>query len=190
MIAYRQVFTPVLAGLFLLLIALPVAAEEAQFSVEDIKTQLHDDGVYYLDANLDITLGSEMLTALRNGVSLVLLLDLELIRPRRFWKDELLVNLKQRYRLSFHTFTQQYLVDNLNTDIQENFHTLSGVLDYLSHLRSLPILDAGLMQPGESYRARLRLHLDLSALPLPLQVRAYAKRGWRASSPWMVWTMP
>jgi hypothetical protein len=176
--------------LFTCFVARAVAEEETRFTIEDIETELHEDGVYYLDARLDVSLGGEMLTALRNGVSLVLQLDLELIRPRRFWINELLATIEQRYQLHFHALTQQYSVNNLNTGIQESFHTLQGALDYLSRIRSLPILDVGLLRKGESYQARLRLHLDLSSLPLPIQVKAYAKRGWRTTSPWMVWTMP
>ena len=186
----RADFTLVLAAFLLLLIVPRAEAEEARFVVEDIETSLHDDGVYYLDARLDITLGSEMLAALRNGVSLVVQVNLEIIRPRRLWMDERLVNLAQRYQLRFHALTQQYLVSNLNTGIHESFHTLSGALDYLSHIRSLPVLDAGLLRTGETYRARLRVHLDLNALPLPLQIKAYTRRDWRITSPWMVWNIP
>jgi len=171
----------------LLVVVSRVAAEDTGFAVGDIETELRDDGVYYLNAHLDISLSSDMLTALRNGVSLVLQLDLELIHPRRFWMDERLINLAQRYQLRFHALTQQYSVSNLNTGIQESFHTLRGALDYLSRIHSLPIFDVGLLQPGESYRVRLRLHLDLGALPLVLQVKAYTQRGWRTTSPWMVW---
>ncbi len=175
---------------FVLLLALRAAAEDARFAVEDIQTELHEDGVYYLDARLDVVLSSNMEAALRNGVSLVLQLDFELNHPRRFWMDERLVTLEQRYQLRFHAFTQQYSVSNLNTGIQESFHTLRSALDYLSRVHSLPIFDAGLLEQGESYQARLRLHLDLGALPLALHVRAYTKKDWRITSPWMVWTMP
>jgi len=185
----RNCFAILLACL-LLFMPLHVAAEDARFAVEDIQTELHEDGVYYLSARLDVSLGSDMLSALRNGVSLVLQMDFELNRPRRFWKDDRLVSLEQRYQLRFHALTKQYTVSNLNTGIQESFHTLHGALDYFSRIRSLPIFDAGLLQQGASYRARLRLHLDLGALPLVLQIRAYTNRNWRISSPWMVWTMP
>lgn len=180
----------ILLAFELMFMPLRVAAEEAQFAVEDIQTELHEDGVYYLNARLDVTLGSDMLTALRNGVSLVLQMDFELNRPRRFWMDERLVNLEQRYQLRFHAFTRQYSVSNLNTGIQESFHTLASALDSLSRIRSLPIFDAGLLRHEASYQARLRLHLDLGTLPLALQVRAYTKRDWRITSPWMVWEMP
>ncbi len=180
----------ILLAFKLMFMPLHVAAEDAQFAVEDIQTELHKDGVYYLNTRLDVTLGSDMLSALRNGVSLVLQMDFELNHPRRFWMDERLVNLEQRYQLRFHALTQQYSVSNLNTDIQESFHTLHGALDYLSRIRSLPIFDAGLLRRGESYQARLRLHLDLGALPIALQAKAYTKKNWRITSPWMVWDMP
>ena len=48
--------------------------------------------------------------ALNKGVPLHFLLEFELIRPRWYWLNEKVVNVQQRYRLSYNALTRQYRV--------------------------------------------------------------------------------
>ncbi|HHJ20190.1 MAG TPA: DUF4390 domain-containing protein [Gammaproteobacteria bacterium] len=173
----------------LLCFSAAVQADSPDFRVDRVSSELRN-GVYYLDADFSFKLGDEMREALRNGVQLVLAVDFTVTRPRRFWLDEYVAGLKQRYSLRFHALTRQYLVQNMNTGIQKSYHNLVSALDALRVLRNLPALDAGILQQGVQYDTQLRVYLDIDALPVALKVRAYTKKGWNVSSKWVKWHIP
>lgn len=185
----RQQYTQSLIFLTLLFLASALRADTPDFRVDRLSSEQRD-GVYYLDADFSLKLGDEMRAALRNGVQLVLAIDFNVTRSRRFWLDEYVAGLKQRYSLRFHALTRQYLVQNMNTGIQKSYHNLVSALDALRTLRNLPVLDAGILQQGVQYDARLRVYLDIDALPVALKVRAYTKKGWSVSSEWVSWQIP
>ncbi len=169
---------------------LPVFAEKttAAFSIEDAESELID-GVYHLNARLGIRLGDEMREALRNGVPLVFVLELEVIEPRLKWLKRQVVQVEQRYELRYHALSQQYLLTNLNTGIRLVFHNLAWALDALQHIERLPLLDADVIEGRDAAQTRLRLRLDVSALPLPLKIRAYTSPNWQIRSDWVPWPL-
>lgn len=166
----------------------PLRAQEdvPVFRVEQIRAELLD-GVYHIDATIRLRFSQEMIDALRNGVPLVFAIELVVEQPKRFWPDTNIVQLEQRYSLRFHALTQQYVVSDLNTEIQHAFHSLSAAIDFLNNRTTVPTLDADLLGKGKGYLGKLRMHLVPEALPLALKVRAYTKDAWRASSQWAVW---
>jgi hypothetical protein len=66
------------------------------FTVQNAKTELVDK-VYRLDASLKYHFPPKALDALENGVTLILALDIEVIKPRRYMWDEEIATLEQRY---------------------------------------------------------------------------------------------
>jgi hypothetical protein len=49
------------------------------------------------------------------------------------------------------------------------------------------VVDAGLLRPGGSYVASLRLRLDVTQLPKPFQLSAMSNRDWTLESEWQQW---
>ena len=45
------------------------------------------------------------------------------------------------------------------------------------------------LKPGARYVASVRMHLDLSQLPKPLQINALVNTDWGLDSDWHQWTM-
>ena len=74
----------------------PTAAFAQQFTIENANTTLVNQ-VYNLNARLKYHFSEESLTALKNGFSLFLVLDIEVIKPRRYMWDEDVATLEQRY---------------------------------------------------------------------------------------------
>lgn len=173
----------------LLWLAPPAAAqplEQHAFVVRGGEVALHD-GVYRLDADIDFHLSPAAEDALESGVPLIFELRIELVRPRRFWLDENVAYLTQRYRIRFHALSQRYVLTNLNTSESQNFSSRHSALDALGAVRSLPVIDRRLLRPGEDYELWLRAGLDVDDLPPPLRTGAYLSPQWRLLSEWHVW---
>lgn len=166
----------------------PKDAPQGEFVVRSVETTLVDK-VYRLNTRLYYQLSKESLEALQKGIPLTIALNIEVLRQREYLWAEQIAAVEQRYQLSYHALTQQYLVKTLNTGVYASFPTLQTALDHLSTIESFPMLDAQLLVPDEKYFARLRARLDLETLPVPIRVLAYISSGWRLSSEWYTWSL-
>ena len=73
---------------------------EGYFEVRSATTEIVD-GVYTLDARLQLVLSSEALAALESGVTLTIELQLQVIRSRRFMIDDVEAELAVGYELEY-----------------------------------------------------------------------------------------
>ncbi|MCF6209170.1 MAG: DUF4390 domain-containing protein [Gammaproteobacteria bacterium] len=158
------------------------------FSVQGAKTTL-TDGVYRLDALLTFALPKKVLEALDNGIPLTFALDIDVRQPRRYLWDEHIASLEQRTTIQYFALTEQYLLRNLNSGHEASYSTLASVLRALGDIRSLPIIDAKLLDPDEYYMVSIRSYLDFESLPVPLRMRAYISQNWWLTSGWYSWDL-
>lgn len=165
-----------------------VNAAPSLFAVHDAKTELVDD-VYRLDANLELKLTPQVLKALDSGVTLTIVLDIEVYSPSRYLWDDVLATLEQRYEIQYHTLADQYLLRSINSGSQFVYSNLNAALRALGKIEQLPILDAHLLQADEHYKVRVRSRLDLGSLPAPIQLKAYVSSNWWLSSGWYSWDL-
>lgn len=165
-----------------------VTAAPPQFTVRDAKTVLSGE-VYQLDAKLEYQFTEVALAALNNGVTLTLVLDIEVYSPSRYLWDDVIASLEQRYEIQYHALSEQYLLRNLNSGSQFVYSLLEDALAALGKIEQLPILDAHLLQEDERYMVRVRSRLDLASLPVPLQLKAYVSSSWWLSSGWYSWNL-
>ena len=147
------------------------------------------NGVYYLDALIDIEPNEETGEALAKGVSLVFELQIEVQRKRRFWPDKLHAELKQRYEFHYHALSQRYVIRNTNTGEQQEFTTLDAALTSLGSISSLPIIDETLIDPDETYEIRVRAVLDNKSIPGALRLLFNWFVDWRMTSEWLAWQL-
>ena len=145
--------------------------------------------MYLLDANIDYQFSSSTLEALRNGVPLIVLLDIKVDQERSWWLNKSIAELQQGYLLLYHALTEKYIVNNLNSGAQDNYDQLSTALTALGKVKDLPILDAQLATKGHRYIVHLRTHLDLESLPAPMRPLAYISSSWRLESDWYEWPL-
>ena len=165
-----------------------VHAAPAQFAVHDAKTELSAE-VYYLEAKLEYKFTDAVLDALENGVTLTLVLDIEVFSPSRYLWDDVIATLEQRYEIQYHALSEQYLLRNLNSGSQFVYSSLASALQSLGEIERVPILDAHLLKKDEHYKVRVRSRLDLASLPVPLQLKAYVSSDWWLSSGWYSWDL-
>ena len=149
-----------------------------------------NDGDYYLEANFEVELTHTLEDALNKGLPLHFIVEFELIRPRWYtlylWNKSVL-EFEQQYRLSYNALTRQYRL-SLGA-LHQNFDTLNDALALMGRLRPRFLADADMLDQGKVYEAVIRMRLDVSQLPKPLQINALASRDWNLASEWFRWTL-
>jgi hypothetical protein len=165
-----------------------IADDPGHFEVRTGSVELRD-GVYFLDAAIDYSLSSEARDALQSGVPLTIRLEVEIAHGRRFWFDNELANLQQRYQLEYHALSERYIVQNVNSGDQESFASLFAALNYLGRIERLPLIDAALVDDSREYDVRLRAVLDVEQFPGPLRLLAFWRRDWSLASEWYRWPL-
>lgn len=149
------------------------------------------DKVYQLNARLGFDFSNEVMAAIDNGVPMVLNLDIELLRPRRYIWDDEVASLEQRYQLQYHALSEQYVVRNLNSGAQYTFFSLSAALQNIGNVDHLPIIDQQLLENKGSSKvyARVRIALGIENLPVPLKLTALVSPSWWLDSDWFELTL-
>ncbi len=158
-----------------------------KFAVERVSARLVD-GVYLLDADLDLRFEDSSLEAMANGVPLTVALDIEVLRVRRHLWDPRIARLSARYTIRAHPLTGRYLVTDLASGASRSFPDIAQARAALGRIRGFPLIDAKLLEPGARYRLRVRARLDIEALPSPLRPLAYLESLWRLRGGWSEWS--
>lgn len=165
-----------------------VQADGAGFEVRDAEIRLVN-GVYLLDVDLDLDFSYEVLDALESGVPLTVVVDMQILRPRRAIWDERVAKVQARYQLQVHPLSKQYVLKNLNSGGTRTFRDLDAAMAELATVQDFPLLDAHLLQGEQRYTLRVRARLDIEALPSPLRPMAYLSSLWRLRSDWYAWSI-
>ena len=163
------------------------AEDESKLTIRDVQVAL-DDGVYELDAKVDLTLPDGARKAVESGLTLRLTYEITVDRVRRYMPDAGIAALEQRYEVSYHALSQRYLVKNLNTGEQQDFGSLQAALDRVGDLRGLPVIDAALVSGGPVYEGRIRAVLGMNTAPDVLGWLLFWTDDWSAESDWKTWT--
>ena len=158
------------------------------FQVRSASTSLND-GVHELEARLQLILSGEALEALNNGVALTIELQVEVIRVRRFYLDDVEASLEFTYELGFSPLTENYTVRNVTSGDQESFASLYSALNHLGRIQGLPIIDDVLVDPDADYRVRLRALLSAKEIAAALRYILFWRDKWQLKSEWFEWQL-
>jgi hypothetical protein len=152
------------------------------------------DSGWVLDADVQVRLSPVLIEAVQRGVPLVFVTEAEIYKNRWYWFDKKILAQSKTVRVMYHAVTQQYRVA-IGGQHQWTFDTLEDALAAAVGLRSWPLNGIGdqslaalirdlARHPGD-YESRMRVRLDSSQLPKPLQVNALTNRDWNLSSDWV-----
>ena len=164
------------------------AQDESKLTIREAQAAL-DEGVYELDAKLDLVLPEGARRAIESGLTLRLTYEITVDRVRRYMPDASVAALEQRYEVSYHALSQRYLVRNLNTSQQEDLGSLQAALDLISELRGLPVIDKALVTDGPVYEGRIRAVLGMNTAPDVFGWLLFWTDDWSAESDWKTWTL-
>jgi predicted Zn-dependent peptidase len=174
--------------LALLFALLPLASHAEGMHIKSAELIASETG-YSLEANYEISLSHTLEEALLRGLALPFVIDFELTYPR-WWTLSLwnrtVAELHQQHRLSYNALTRQYRVSF--GSLNQNFDTLEEALGVIARVRQQLVFTRDEVDADSVYIAALRLRLDTSQLPKPLQINALGSRDWNLSSDWYRWT--
>jgi len=140
---------------------------------------------YTLAAEFAVDLGPRLEEAVTRGVPLMFVLEFDLTHPRWYWPSEHIAARRLEYRLAYNALTRQYRLSA--GGLHQNFGTLAEAMRVISRVSDLIVFDKAAVKPGETYSAAVRLALDRSQLPKPLQVDALANRDWQVEAKILRW---
>jgi hypothetical protein len=147
------------------------------------------DHVYHLNATLDLAFSRAAAQALRDGVPVVVELDLDVDRRRSLLPDARVASLVQRWQVSYHALSERYLINNLNNGEQASYASLADALGALSDVRRLPVVEESKMPPGGHFEASVRVIASIEGgLPSALKTMMFWM-DWKRTSEWYTWTV-
>ena len=177
-----------LAALALALVQ-PLHAEglEGRFEIRSADLELKD-GVYHLNARLDLPISDAVRRGLAQGVPLSLELDLVIKRVRQLLPNSSVAELTQRYHLQYNAVSARYILRNDNSGQQESLRTIDEAIEHLSEVHSLPALDKALIARDRRYEANVRAKIDFGTVPFTMRVLMFWVSDWHRESDWYAWT--
>jgi hypothetical protein len=172
------------------LISAPLLADglEGRFEVRSADLQIQD-GVYHLNAHLDLPVSEAVRRGLADGVPLKIELDLDIERVRQLLPNSRVAELTERYDLQYNAVSARYILRNDNSGQQESLSTLDGAIERLSEVRGLPVLDKALLVTDRRYEASVRAKIDYGSVPFSLRVVMFWVNDWHRETDWYTWTL-
>jgi hypothetical protein len=161
---------------------------EGRFEVRSADLELRD-GVYHLNARMELPVGEAVRRGLAEGVPLTLELDLNVERVRQLLPNSRVAELTQRYHLQYNAVSARYILRNENSGQHESLGTVDAALELLSEVQDLPVLDKSLLPAGRRYEASVRAKIDYGSVPFSLRVLMFWVNEWHRDSDWYTWTL-
>lgn len=162
---------------------LPICAAEG---IVLLKAELSLNGeIWQLSGGYDIQLSPTLEDALRRGVQLTFVQAFQARRPRSYWFSEDIAEVTRVIRLSYNALLRQYYatVSGHTT----SHASLPELLDYIGDFGDWAVLHQSQVNRKHSYVLAVRMYLDTSQLPKPLQVKAVGSQRWHLDSGWQEW---
>jgi Domain of unknown function (DUF4390) len=161
---------------------------EGRFEVRSADLQLKD-GVYHLNAHVELPVSDAVRRGLAEGVPLTIELDLDIERVRQLLPNSRVAELTQRYHLQYNAVSARYILRNDNSGQQQSLSTVDAAIEQLSEVRSLPVLDKALISADRRYEANVRAKVDYGSVPFTLRVVMFWVNDWHRESDWYTWTL-
>lgn len=148
---------------------------------------INRNDAYLLTGGYDIHLTPALDEALQKGVTLGFTQIFEADRPRDFWFAEDITVVRRLIKLSYNSLLRHYQL-NVSGNAGQVFETRAQAEAALGDFAEWPVLERRQLSRKYLYRARVRMYLDTSQLPKPLQINAVASSRWDMDSGWAEWT--
>jgi hypothetical protein len=181
--------TAMLAALLTAVLVQPLRADglEGRFEIRSADLELRD-GVYHLNARLDLPISDAVRRGLTEGVPLSLELDLDIKRVRQLLPNSSVAELTQRYHLQYNAVSARYILRNDNSGQQQSLGTIDEAIEHLSEVHSLPALDKALIARDRRYEANVRAKIDFGSVPFTMRLLMFWVSDWHRECDWYAWT--
>lgn len=175
-----------LVAFALLLLAAATAPRAATLEILDVETS-ESNRMLVAAAELDVAFSEGMVDALKSGVRLTIDIDLEVVKPVRYWLDDVVTHVRHSYAIELHALSARFVVTDTARAQQWTFPSLEDVVGFLKKPPAMPFAEADIIGGEQGYAGRLRARLDIESLPAPLRPVAYLSPSWWMASDWVEW---
>ena len=166
----------------LLVSAAALAAEATLMRAQLTRDEPGDSPGLFLAASYEFDLPQPLREALQRGIALYFRHDFQLRQERWYWLDRTLEERHFFVRLSYDPLTQRYRVSY--GGLSQNFDTYEQALPLVKNIRRWRVGPSAIIRDPNDYTAEVRLSLDASKLPNPMQVTTAVADEWTLSSEW------
>lgn len=142
-----------------------------------------------IDCDVEYGLDERVKQALRNGIEMSFLLDIELRQKSPYWIGPLISQLNRGFRVKYHALSKQYVMVDMRDQKELSFPDLYSAFYYQQRIRNAELGNIETLDLDQNYYIRARARLASEKLPLPLRIKSYVSSSWRPSSGWTVWPM-
>ena len=147
------------------------------------------DKIIRVDCDISYNLDNRVKEALRNGIEMSFMLEIELRQQSLYWLGSLLSHIQREYRVKYHALSKQFVMVEIDNHTELSFPDLYSAFYYQSKLRNAELITIGALDLEQEYYFRVRARLVSEDLPLPLRIKSYVSTDWRPSSGWTTWPM-
>lgn len=146
------------------------------------QVQKRSDGVY-LSASWEFDLAITLIESLRRGIALYFVCEARLQKKRWYWLDKDLAEAELVQRISFSPLARNYRLSF--GGLSRTFDSLEQVLPLVRQIHDWRIADVSAVEDADDIEAEVRMRLDASRLPKPLQVTIGGNSDWDLDSDWI-----
>lgn len=136
----------------------------------------------FLSMSWEYDLPETLIDSLRRGIALYFVCEVKLQSKRWYWFDKDLGKLELVQRISFSPLTRQYRLSR--GGLSQTYDTLEQILPITRHLIGWRIAESSILEDS-SLELEVRMRLDASRLPKPLQVVVGGNSDWTLDSGWV-----
>ena len=124
-----------------------------------------------------------------NGVPLTIVVKFQIDRYRKLMWNQKVFTKKIIYRVTYQSLRKRYRIYDHDLGRHQYFTDLRSALDAIGKIRGFITLDIADVDLDAAYHAKVKVFLDIEALPLPLRSIAYLIPQWHISSGWYKWSL-
>lgn len=143
------------------------AAAPLPVEVQSLAVNRSAEGIT-AEYQLRVSLPRAVEDAALRGVPLYFRAELELFKPRWYWRDDRVARAVREWRLSYQPLTASWRVSQAG--IGQSFATLAEALATMTQASQWRVAEAGVAEANNRHYAEFSWRLDTSQLPRPLQI--------------------
>ncbi len=178
----RRKFLVAVLGLALAAVAMPGRAEGILAKHFEL---LPREEHYVLSGGFEVQLNDKLDEALKRGVTITFIQEFEMERPRDYWLAEGIADTTRTLKLSYNALLRSFVLNTAGR--LANYDSLAEALAAVGSLNDWAVVERQQVKKKVTYRAAVRMRIDPSQLPKPLQVSAFASDRWQMDSDWIRW---
>jgi hypothetical protein len=172
---------------------LPFMAAAPSHAADDIVVQsaaaeLHD-GVLEFTVRAGFPADEQTSTALMDGATVDLDVQVTVDLQNHFWLDEQLVEDNFRRELTWNAPSQRFVLRDVDSGNQRTFATLQKALDAAGEVDGWQVQFDQQLDPAATYEVGVRARLRRGRMPSALKALTFWTRYWSRSE-WYRWELP